>query len=233
MNIVGTSHFGYRWVLQLVGTKQGTGEWNEAADRNGHASSSRNEISFWTYSTDSCNVPGLYEDITISQQYHLSFTCHDCDTHVGVVLSSYSSYDRQMTLYNMAYHWLPLCLSQEKWIVGFWNMQVQQMCWRKLLTALIAIVTMGWIVMQLILQQWVKLQHTPHHVTWKLVNTVDKNNQSIHFIPTQTHIHQFSWIGLHVGLLIVQFTERTVYCYHKLFHNYSTSWMFIWQSILN
>lgn len=65
MNIVGTSHFGYRLMLQLVGTKQGTGEWNEAANRNGHAPSRRKEISFWTYSTDS---PGLYEDITISQQ---------------------------------------------------------------------------------------------------------------------------------------------------------------------
>lgn len=115
--------------------------------------------------------------------------CHDCDTLVGAALSNYSSYDRQankwqMTLYNMAYHWLPLCLSQEKWIVGFWNMQVQQMWWRKLLTAFIAIVTMWWIVMQLILQQWVKLKHTPHHVAWKLGNTVDKNDQSVHFIPT-------------------------------------------------
>jgi len=46
MNIVGTSHFGYGLMLQMVGTKQGTGEWNEAADRNGHAPSSKNEISF-------------------------------------------------------------------------------------------------------------------------------------------------------------------------------------------
>jgi len=46
MNIVGTSHFGYRQVLQLVSTKHGNGEWNKAADRNGRASSSRNEISF-------------------------------------------------------------------------------------------------------------------------------------------------------------------------------------------
>lgn len=146
----------------------------------------------------------------------MSFTAMTV-THVGVALSSYSSYDRQankwqMTLYNMAYHWLPLCLSQEKWIVGFWNMQVQQMWWRKLLTAFIAIVTMWWIVMQLILQQRIKLKHTPHHVAWKLGNTVDKNGQSVHFIPAWTHIHQFSWIGLCVGLLIIQFTA-TINCF--------------------
>lgn len=137
--------------------------------------------------------------------YLSNIICH-CDTHVGVALSSYSSYDKgnkwQITLYNMAYHWLPLGLSQEKWIVGFWNMQVQQMWWRKLLTAFIAIVTMRRIVMQLKLQQWVELKHTPHHLAWKLGNTADKNGKSVHFIPTQIHIHQFSWIGLCVRLLI-------------------------------
>jgi len=83
MNIVGTSHFYYRLMLWPVGMEQGTGEWNKTADRNGHAPSSRNETSFWTYSTESCNVPGLYEDITISQQYHLSFTAKTV-THMSV-----------------------------------------------------------------------------------------------------------------------------------------------------
>jgi hypothetical protein len=96
-----------------------------------------------------------------------------------------------MTLYKLAYHWLPLRLSQEKRIVGFWNMQVQQMWRRKLLGALTATVAMWRVVMQLTLQQWVERQHTPHCVARKLGNTVNgQNGISVHFIPTQIWIHQ-------------------------------------------
>jgi hypothetical protein len=157
----------------------------------------------------------MYQVYMRTLLYLSNIICH-CDTHVGGALSSYSLCDKdnkwQMTLYNMAYHWFPLCLSQEKWIMGFWNMQVQQMWWRKLLTAFIATVTMWRIVMQLKLQHWVELKHTPHHVAWKLCNTADKNGKSVHFIPTQTHIHQFSWIWLYVRLLIIQFTA-TINCF--------------------